>query len=218
MSDSVFFDLDNTLIAGDSDYLWGEFLADQGAVPAQEHRARNLYFLNQYQDGRLDAEDFLAFQLYPLSLHSMPQLIEWRDSFLDQVITPVLLPKAIELVNEHRSCGHQLILATSTNSFLTRPIAQRFKIEHLIAAEPQILEGRFTGAVSGLASFGSAKFEQAQRWLKTHGGTLETSWFYSDSHTDLPLLRAVKHPIIVDGDQKLLAEAQHMGWQIVSLR
>ena len=218
MPDSVFFDLDNTLIAGDSDYLWGEYLADQGAVPAQEHRARNQYFLNQYQYGQLDAEEFLAFQLYPLSLHSMPQLIEWRDDFLRKVIVPLLLPKAIELVNEHRACGRQLILATSTNSFLTRPIAQRFRIEHLIAAEPQILQGRFTGAVDGRASFGPAKLEQAQSWLSTHGGTLETSWFYSDSHTDLPLLHAVKNPIVVDGDKQLLDEARYMGWAILSLR
>ncbi len=148
----------------------------------------------------------------------MPQLIEWRDHFLQQVITPLILPKAIELVNKHRSCGRQLIIATSTNSFLTRPLAQRFEIEHLIAAEPQILQGRFTGAVSGLPSFGPAKLEQARRWLESHFGTFDTSWFYSDSHTDLPLLHAVKHPIVVDGDKQLLKEAQHMGWPVMSLR
>ncbi len=218
MLNSAFFDLDNTLIAGDSDYLWGEFLADADAVPAAEFREKNQRFLKQYQHGQLNAEEFLAFQLYPLSLHPISRLKEWRCLFLKQIIEPLVLPKALALVAEHLALGHQLILATSTNSFITRPIAGYFGIEHLIAAEPEIVAGKFTGRVNGQASFGPAKLKWAQNWLKANSGSLKQSWFYSDSHTDLPLLSAVGHAIAVDANEQLGEVAQARGWRCVSLR
>ena len=218
MLNSAFFDLDNTLIGGDSDYLWGEFLADVGAVPAEEHREKNQRFDDQYRHGRLDPEEFLAFQLYPLSLHPISRLKQWRRLFLAQVIEPLLLPKAALLVDKHRALGHQLILATSTNSFIARPIGRWLGLEHLIAAEPEIIAGKFTGRINGQATFGPAKLLQAQRWLKSHCGSLQQSWFYSDSHNDLPLLHAVSHAIAVDADENLLAVANSQGWQCMSLR
>ena len=218
MPDSVFFDLDNTLIAGDSDYLWGEYLAAVGAVPAREHRQENQRFLEQYQCGQLDPEEFLAFQLQPLSLHPIAKLRQWRREYLDQVIEPLILPKAVELVGHHRALDQQLVLATSTNSFITRPIARRFGIEHLIAAQPEIVAGRFTGRINGQASYGPAKLRWAKSWLKCHHGSLQQSWFYSDSHTDLPLLHAVGHAFAVDADPQLLAVAKSLGWDCLSLR
>jgi len=218
MPDCVFFDLDNTLIGGDSDYLWGEFLADSGAVPAQEHRDKNRYYMAQYQCGELDPEEFLTFQLYPLSLHPISDLEKLRATYLETVIKPLLLPKAISLLTRHRSKGDQLILATSTNSFITRPIADILNIKYLIAAQPEIAAGKFTGRLCGQPSYGAAKLDQAKIWLCKHNGSLTRSWFYSDSHTDLPLLEAVGYPVAVDPDEKLLAIAKASNWPCLSLR
>lgn len=213
------FDLDNTLLADDSDYLWGCFLAEKGIVDSKSYEAKNQYFYDQYKAGTLDIFEFLAFQLRPLADHSRSQLETWRKEFLQQKIEPLLLPKAQELVHWHQSQGHLCIVITATNRFITEPISQLYGIENLIATEPeQDSQGEYTGRVVGTPCFQGGKIVRLQEWMRPRNLSLEQSWFYSDSHNDLPLLRQVSYPHAVDPDDKLRAEAQALGWPVMSLR
>ena len=212
------FDLDNTLLDGDSDYLWGCFLAEHGIVDSEAYQIENQRFYDQYLDGSLNIYEFLRFQLQPLAAHGSAQLMQWREQFLSDKIEPILLPKARELVDKHRRQGDELLIVTATNRFITGPIAERYGIHHLLATEPEMLDGEYTGGVSGTPCFQDGKVERLRAWLDEHGQNLEGSWFYSDSHNDLPLLELVDHPVAVDPDAKLATLARQRGWAIISLR
>lgn len=212
------FDLDNTLLCGDSDHLWGEFLVEKNIVDKETYRQTNNLFYQQYLDGNLDIFKFLAFTLKPLSEHSTEQLFNWRETFLSEKIEPIMLDAAKSLVEHHRQQGDTLMIITATNSFITAPIAQRFGIEYLIATEPEMIDGRYTGKVAGTPSYKDGKVERLEAWLADHAINLEGSYFYSDSHNDLPLLKRVDHPIAVDPDPTLEDFAQQQGWKILSLR
>lgn len=212
------FDLDNTLLAGDSDYLWGRHLASLGVVDGAEYERTNQRFYDDYREGRLDIDAFLRFSLAPLRAHPAALLQQWREAFMRERIEPLVLPAALELVERHRSGGDTLIIITATNAFVTAPIAARFGIEHLIATEPEWRDGGYTGAVVGPPAFREGKVQRLEQWLETHGATLEGSHFYSDSINDLPLLERVAHPVAVDPDARLAAEAELRGWPIRSLR
>jgi len=212
------FDLDNTLLDGDSDYLWGCFLAEHGIVDAEAYESENQRFYDQYLDGCLDIHEFLRFQLKPLAEHGRQQLEAWREEFLASKIEPILLNKAHQLIDWHRSGGDELMIITATNRFITEPIAARYGIEHLLATEPELVDGEYTGGVTGVPCFQAGKVERLQQWLTEHDATLEGSWFYSDSHNDLPLLEQVDNPVAVDPDDKLRALASERGWPITSLR
>lgn len=212
------FDLDNTLLAGDSDYLWGQFLVERGLVDGEYYERENQRFYNQYLEGSLNINEFLAFQLQPLAAHPTRQLEAWREQFLAQKIEPLLLPKARQLLEQHRSRGDTLAIVTATNRFITEPIARRYGVSHLLATEPERVGGEFTGRVSGTPCFQHGKVERLQAWLAESGQTLNGSWFYSDSHNDLPLLERVDHPVAVDPDETLKAQARQRGWTIMSLR
>ncbi|HED52503.1 MAG TPA: HAD family hydrolase [Gammaproteobacteria bacterium] len=212
------FDLDNTLLDGDSDYLWGCFLAEHGIVDGETYEAENQHFYDQYLDGSLDIHEFLRFQLKPLADHSRQQLDTWREEFLVSKIEPIMLDKARELLDRHRAAGDELLIITATNRFITEPIAARYGVEHLLATEPEVHEGEYTGDFIGEPCFQSGKIKHLQRWLTTHNATLDGSWFYSDSHNDLPLLEQVEYPVAVDPDDKLRALASERGWPVTSLR
>lgn len=212
------FDLDNTLLCGDSDHLWGEFLVERNIVDKERYRQANDQYYQQYIDGNLDIFDFLAFTLKPLSEHTTEQLFSWRDIFLVEKIDPIMLDAAKSLVEHHRQQGDTLMIITATNSFITAPIAQRFGIDHLIATEPEMIDGRYTGKVAGTPSYKEGKVERLETWLTNHAMNLEGSYFYSDSHNDLPLLKRVDYPIAVDPDSTLEDFAQQHGWKILSLR
>ena len=210
------FDLDNTLLDGDSDLEWGELLAESGAMDVERTRA----FHADYHAGTLDIDAFLRFQLEPLAREPMERLCAWRTEFIERRIKPKLSLAARELVREHARLGHDLALITATNAFITAPIAHELGIPHLIATRPEMCNGRFTGRVEGLPCFREGKLRRLEEWLRER--RLRTSdvreiWFYSDSHNDLPLLSAVQHPIAVDPDEKLRAHAERMGWPIVRL-
>ena len=215
---AAFFDLDNTLLAGDSDYLWGEHLARLGVVQAALHRRRNREFMRAYEQGTLDVEEFLAFQLAPLSRHEMRDLERWRRDFIETAIVPLVLPKAVELLDCHRRSGETLVIATSTNRFITEPIARLLGVEHLLATEPEMHGGRYTGRVSGTPCSGPGKVVHARQWAGSHAVLLEEACFYSDSIADLPLLEAIGHPVAVDPDERLRRVAEHRGWPVMSLR
>jgi len=211
------FDLDNTLLSGDSDYLWGQFLAQTGAVDRAMYEQENLYFFHEYKKGTLDIMEFQRFSLRPLAQHSVKRLQRWRDQFLREKIEPIILPPATQLVEQHRRAGDILVIITATNSFVTAPIARRFGIEHLIATDPAMSNGRYTGEVMGIPCFKEGKVRRLKQWLEDHGETLQGSSFYSDSHNDIPLLEQVDKPVAVDPDDKLKVHARARGWPVISL-
>lgn len=212
------FDLDNTLLAGDSDYLWGVFLAEQGAVDGVHYARENERFYREYREGRLDIFEFLRFSLRSLSENDPVQLQSWRNTFLDRMIEPIILPLGRALLERHRSQGDTLMIITATNAFVTAPIARRLGVEHLLATDPEIRDGRYTGGINGTPCFQDGKVERLHDWLAERGETLIGSWFYSDSHNDIPLLQSVEHPVAVDPDKTLHNHAQEQGWPVISLR
>jgi HAD superfamily hydrolase (TIGR01490 family) len=212
------FDLDNTLIADDSDYLWGQFLVDQGIVDKAQYEQANAKFYEDYRQGTLDIVEFLNFSLHPLTQHPVEQLYQWRLQFVQQVIVPILLKPAQQLVDKHKERGDTLLVITATNRFVTEPIVQLYGIDNLLATSPELINGRYTGKFTGIPCFREGKVTLLQEWLKTSTETLHGSWFYSDSHNDLPLLNLVTHPVAVDPDEKLAAVATSANWDIISLR
>ncbi|MCZ6805289.1 MAG: HAD-IB family hydrolase [Proteobacteria bacterium] len=212
------FDLDNTLIAGDSDCLWGEFLSEHGYVDSEAYQAGHEKYYQDYLNGNLDIDAFLEFQLKALADNDRLQLEEWRENYIEEKIKPVMLPKAIELIDKHRQQTHDLLIITATNRFLTEPIANEFKIDKLIACEPELINGQYTGRVIGTPSYAEGKVTCFNDWLANHDQKLEECWFYSDSHNDIPLLRVIDHAIAVDPDEQLRETAIKNNWPIISLR
>ena len=215
------FDLDNTLLAGDSDYEWGQFLVDRGVLQRAEYEAQNRAFYEQYKAGTLDIHEFLGFALRPLAQHTPEELERWHRDFMQARIEPMMLPAARKLVRRHLDAGDLCAIITSTNSFVTRPIARAFGIEHLIATEPEKRNGRFTGRVAGLPSFREGKVRRLDEWLaglRRRFADFSESACYSDSHNDLPLLERVSRPVAVDPDETLAREAERRGWERISLR
>lgn len=212
------FDLDNTLLGGDSDYLWGRHLINLGVVDGDHYERTNQKFYDDYRAGQLDIEAFLRFSLAPLSQHPLEQLERWREAFIREHIEPIMLPAAKTLVEQHRSNGDTLMIITATNGFVTAPIAERFGISHLIATEPALVDGRYSGEVNGQPAFREGKVERLLEWLESNSASLSGSVFYSDSINDLPLLETVDFPVTVDPDERLAAIARERHWPIRSLR
>lgn len=212
------FDLDNTLIAGDSDHLWGQFLIEQGVVDREYYERENDRFLEEYKDGSLDIHEFLRFSLQPLAAHSLGELQDWHTQFMEEKIAPIMLPSAMELLQKHRDEGAVLLIITATNLFVTAPIAELLGVDDLLATEPEFRDGRYTGEVIDPPCFREGKVAQLERWLHQQGHNLAQSWFYSDSHNDLPLLERVTYPVAVDPDDTLKQHARMKGWPIISLR
>jgi len=212
------FDLDNTLIADDSDFLWGQFLVDRGIVDKDYYEQTNQKFYEDYKQGTLDIVEFLNFSLAPLAIHDSEQLYRWRNEFIETIIKPITLSAARELVEQHRTAGDILLVITATNRFVTAPIVELYGIDNLLATDPEFINGQYTGKFIGSPCFQEGKVKQLEEWLSTSGVSLEGSYFYSDSHNDLPLLKLVDRPIAVDPDDKLRAAAKAAGWPIISLR
>ncbi len=212
------FDLDNTLLAGDSDYLWGTFLVEQELVDGDHYKQENERFYREYDEGVLDILEFLRFSLKPLSENKLNLLHDLRERFLVEKIDPIILDAGRDLVEKHKSQGDTALIITATNSFVTAPIAQRLNIEHLIATEPEIIDGRYTGNVAGEPSYQQGKVKRLEAWLQEYNQTLDGSSFYSDSHNDIPLLELVDNAVAVDPDEILTRHASAHGWPIISLR
>jgi HAD superfamily hydrolase (TIGR01490 family) len=215
------FDLDNTLLAGDSDYEWGQFLVDRGILERETYEAQNRAYYEQYAAGTLDIHEYLGFALRPLAAHTAAELERWHTDFMASRILPMVSLPARALVSRHRERGDLCAIITATNSFVTTPIAREFGVPHLIATEPERRDGRFTGRVAGTPCFREGKVRRLDEWLGAQGRRLgdfaETS-FYSDSHNDLPLLERVSRPVAVDPDEALAREAARRGWERISLR
>ena len=212
------FDLDYTLLAGDSDHAWGEFLIERGLVDGPAYREANDRYFAQYQAGTLDIHEFLAFALEPLARLDRALLEQLHAEFLERVIRPMVAPGAAALLDQHRARGDTLVIITATNRFVTAPIARLLRVDHLIATDPEELAGCYTGRVAGTPCYREGKVVRLQAWVREHDQGLAGSWCYSDSHNDLPILRLVEHPVAVDPDDILREEATVRGWPIISLR
>jgi len=216
----VLFDLDNTLLNGDSDFEWSQFLIRIGVLDRELFEAKNLTFYEQYKAGTLDIHEFLDFQLKPLSRHSRKTLDEWHRQFMRESVLPMITLQSRELVQRHRTAGDLCVIITATNSFVTAPIAREFGVEHLIATEPERRDGEFTGGVADVPCFREGKNIRLENWLAARGWNLDSfadSTFYSDSLNDLPLLCKVKHPVAANPDDTLRTYAEQHGWQIINL-
>ena len=217
------FDLDNTLLSGDSDFEWAQFLISKDVVDRELQEARNIQFYEQYKAGTLDIYEFLTFQLAPLTRHSRAELDAWHREYMAKHIRPIIGEKARQLVQQHLANGDLCAIVTATNSFVTGPIARELGIPHLIgtvaAVNPE--NGAFSGGPRGTPAFREGKIERVEAWLEALGlcwSSFDDSYFYSDSHNDLPLMGKVKTPVAVDPDDKLRQQSSEMGWKIITLR
>ena len=216
----VLFDLDNTLLAGDSDYEWAQFLIEQGVLERASYERRNEEFFEQYKAGRLDIYAFLDFQLAPLAQYPRAQLDAWHAQFMAEKIRPIMRDAARRLVSRSLQKADLCAIVTATNSFVTAPIAREFGVTHLVATEPEQIDGRFTGKVSGIPCFREGKITRVEQWLAGLGrrwSDFSESCFYSDSHNDLPLLEKVTHPVAVHPDHPLEQQALARGWEVIAL-
>ena len=215
--DLVLFDLDNTLLANDSDFLWNAFICEVGVVEKDEYRQRNRDFYRQYRDGKLDIDAYLRFSLEPISKIPPDELSKLHEQFMDRYIDPLITPAALELVDKHREAGDITVIITATNRFVTEPIAARFNVAHLIATEPEYRDGWLTGKIVGVPCFREGKVECLRRWLEKERPSYRKTRFYSDSYNDLPLLSQVDYPVVVNGDAQLRTHARDKSWLMISL-
>lgn len=214
------FDLDNTLLAGDTNYLWGEFLINKSLINGSEYREGNKKFFQDYKNGCLNIFEYQKFQLKPLTQYPKALLDELNAEYLQTIIKPMISKSSKELVEKHKTAGDLCLVITATNSFITQPIADAYGIENLIGTEPEMVDGKFTGNVSGCPSFKEGKVTRLNHWLSMRRQTLdafERSYFYSDSHNDLPLLMLVTNPIAVNADEILAGFATQHGWQQLTI-
>ncbi|MDB3972761.1 HAD-IB family hydrolase [Gammaproteobacteria bacterium] len=216
MSKLTIFDLDNTLLAGDSDRAWGQYIVEKKIV-SDAFLVESEKFYNSYYEGDLDIDGFLAFCLKPLTENKLSELLELRKGFIEDKIKPMMLEEAIRTVEQKKIEG-PVIIATATNSFVTRPIADLFKIKDLIATEFVIRDNEFTGEVDGIPCFREGKVKKVEEWVEANGYDLSSATFYSDSFNDLPLLEKVETAIVVDGDDKLIEQAKNNDWECISFR
>ena len=212
------FDLDNTLISDDSDHLWGQFLVEQNLVDGENYATQNTKFYNDYQKGQLNINEYLIFALSFLADHSLEQLHLWRSQFIDEKIRPLVLPAAQNLVEKHREKGDTLLVITATNRFVTEPIVDLFGIKAMLATEPELIDGRYTGNYIDAPCYQIGKVSRLTQWLENQDISLADSIFYSDSHNDIPLLKKVAHPVAVGPDSQLEKYAADNAWPIISLR
>ncbi len=216
MKNLALFDLDHTLLPIDSDYEWGQFLVRIGAVDAAEYKRRNDDFFAQYQAGVLDPVEYLEFALGTLARYPRPELDAMHAQYMREVIEPAIRPQARALVQRHLDAGDLVAIITATNHYITAPIAQAFGVEHHIAAMPELdAQGKLTGKLAGTPTSGPGKSTHMHAWLERLGrpfASFERSWFYSDSHNDIPLLSVVSDPIATNPSSALAQHAHANGW------
>lgn len=216
--DLTLFDLDHTLLNGDSDHMWGQFLVDEGIVDSQVYARENNRFYQLYLAGTLDVHEFVRFSVQPLVDNPRPRMLALRERFIAEHIRPAVARHAASLIDAHRNQGNEIAIITATNSFVTTPIAELLGIENLIATEPEIAAGHYTGNIAGIPCFQDGKIKRLDAWLEQQSQCFERTYFYSDSHNDLPLLRQVDRAFAVDPDPELAAAAERAGWPVISLR
>ncbi|MCP4187293.1 MAG: HAD family hydrolase [Gammaproteobacteria bacterium] len=212
------FDLDHTLLNGDSDYLWGEYMVANKIVDRSEYQRINQSFLEDYHRGELDNDKYLQFALHPLTLHPLEKLHAWREDYVENWIKPIIASGTSDLLEKHRQQGDTLIIISATNFFITKPIADLLNIPNLLSTRPELIDNRFTGNYIGIPTFKEGKVTVLNEWLKNSSHSLNNSYFYSDSINDLPLLQQVSHPVAVNPDDSLTEIALQNQWPVLDLR
>jgi len=221
MTKLAIFDLDNTLLAGDSDHAWGEYLCHAGLVDAEAHRQRNDAFYQQYKQGVLDMNEYCEFAIAPVVGLPVTRLTELHAAFMTEFVEPMLQASAQKLIDDHKAAGDICLIVTATNRFITGPIADRLGIEHLIATDLAHTAGVLTGKIDGKPCFQAGKIGKLQSWLDARNDaslSMQNAVFYSDSFNDIPLLEVVGEAVAVDPDERLRQHAREQGWRIISLR
>jgi len=216
----VIFDLDNTLLKGDSDYNWALFLIKKGFLDKESYEQKNEQFYKDYQNGSLDVFEYCEFQFEVLKNNKRKILEQLREQYLQEVILPMIPDKAYDLVGHHKRNKEKLLIITATNSFITKPIGKIFGINDLIGTDPEVIKGNFTGKVSGIPAFQEGKVKRLLSWLKDKNLSMksfEKIFFYSDSRNDIPLLKKVTNPVAANPDKVLLAKAKDKGWPVIKL-
>jgi HAD superfamily hydrolase (TIGR01490 family) len=214
------FDLDHTLLPLDSDQSWGEFTLSLGWVDPETFQAKNNGFYADYQAGCLDIHAYVRFATAAMRQQSPDAAAVAHALFMERVIRPAILPAALDLVEQHRRRGDRLVMVTATNEFVTRPIAEAFGMDVLLAVElERDGHGHFTGEIAGVPSLREGKVTRVQQWLATQGTSLADvqATFYSDSLNDLPLLEQVQQPVVTNGSAELRQTALARGWRILDL-
>ena len=219
MSDKlIIFDLDNTILNGDSDYSWIKFLIDSGQVDYDEYTKKNVYFYDQYYQGNLDYDAWAEFALSTFKDKTPEQLKELLAEFLNSIIEPMINIYALRLLHEHSHDNDFMLLASATNSIIVQPIAERLGFKHIIATDAEIIDGRYTGKMKGESALGKGKLNKVKQWMNKNGFTnFENTTFYSDSINDLPLLLEVSNPIGVNPDEQLRDVCWEANWEIIEL-
>ncbi len=214
------FDLDNTLLEGDSDHAWGEFLISNRLVEEKAHREKNDHFYDQYKRGALDIHGYVAFTLESVMRLDSTQRAQLNAQFMEQSVAPIILDKGRELVRSHLEAGDFCIIITATNEFISAPIARLFDVDLLIATELQTIDDKYNGKISGTPCYQDGKVSKLNAWINQQEKrfNLSEAVFYSDSINDLPLLQEVATPVAVDPDQRLRDKAESAGWKILTLR
>ena len=212
------FDLDHTLLTGDSDHLWGDYVIEHGLVEREQHQRQNDRFYQDYLAGTLDIAAYTRFALEPLVRLGAGRLLPLRERFIREVIEPIVAPAAPALLERHRIQGDTLLIITATNRFITEPIARLLGVDELLATDAEVVDGRYTGEIAGIPCYQDGKRRRLEQWLARQDERYAHMTFYSDSHNDLPLLRHVHQAVAVDPDDTLRAEAARRGWPIISLR
>jgi HAD superfamily hydrolase (TIGR01490 family) len=215
------FDLDGTLLPIDSDHAFGEFVVRLGWADAHDHGRRNDEFFHDYQAGRLDMDQYIDFATAAWRDRPLEDIEAASQRFMAEVIAPALRDSARALVEKHRARGDRLAVVTATNDFVTRPIAQAFGLDQLIATElERANDGRPTGRIRGVPALREGKISRVHDWLAQQGAStddFDTITFYSDSTNDLPLLEQVTHPVATNPGPALARIAAERGWPILKL-
>tara|TARA_Y100001935_G_scaffold76324_1_gene63732 strand:- start:1250 stop:1906 length:657 start_codon:yes stop_codon:yes gene_type:complete len=213
------FDLDNTLIKGDSDYQWGNYLVENNYVDPKLYKEKNENFFEQYRKGTLCAREFAEFSYEPLTKYDLETLINIRKKFFEEKIKPLILPKAIDLIKFHKERKDILAIVTATNSFISRISADYFEINDLLASEPEFIDNKFTGRLHGEPCFQEGKVLKVKEWMKLNNyKSYDDIYFYTDSHNDIKLLEYCTIPVAVDPDNILKELSKKNNWKIMSLR
>jgi HAD superfamily hydrolase (TIGR01490 family) len=211
------FDLDHTLINGDSDHLWGEYMVENGIVDKQAYRQRNDVFYQDYQRGTLDNDEYLAFALEPLTHYSIDKVHAWRADYVEKWIRPLIAPGTTRLLDEHRQRNHHLMIISATNLFVSEPIAHMLGVTTILATEPEIIANRYSGRYLGTPTYQQGKVAVLKEWIASNNQDLVGAYFYSDSLNDLALLEQVDNPVTVNPDDDLKAIAEARAWKIIDL-
>ena len=213
------FDLDNTLINGDSDHEWGNYLVENNYVDSKSYKEKNNMFFEEYKKGTLCPREFALFSYEPLTKYSYKTLLEIREKFFKDKILPLILPKAIDLVNHHKKKGDIIAIVTATNSFISKVSANFFQITHLLASEPEFINNKFTGNLQGEPCYQEGKVYKVKEWIKKNNfSNYDEIYFYTDSHNDLQLMEYCTIPVAVDPDETLNRISVKNKWEIISLR